>query len=240
MAEEKEEREQKQSDAEFNAYAADYDASLAAGLKLTGADKAHYARERISWLRESAAMAGVTKIDRVLDFGFGDGDAAPLLRDILGAREVVGVEVSTAMLARARARHPWARFELMDSLPSLGAFDVAYCNGVFHHIPVAERASAVRRVRDALRVGGVFGLWENHPWNPGTRFVMSRVSFDRDAIMLSPPETRRLLNANGLRTMRTDHRFIFPGGLSILRPVEKLLSRLPIGGQYQVLARRDS
>ena len=228
------------SDAEFDAYAAEYDASLAAGLRLTGADKTYYARERITWLRERAAAAGVTHVERVLDFGFGDGDAAPLLREILGAREVVGVEVSPAMLARARGRHPWARFELMDALPSLGTFDVVYCNGVFHHIPVAERADAVRRVRDALRVGGVFGLWENHPWNPGTRFVMNRVSFDRDAVLLSPPETRRLVNANGLRALRTDHRFIFPGGLAILRPLERLLSRLPIGGQYQVLSRRES
>lgn len=225
--------------AEFDAHAAAYDADLEQGLKLTGADKAYYARERIAWLKDSAAAAGVARVDRVLDFGFGDGDAAPLLRDILGAREVVGVEVSAAMLNTARARHPWARFELMDAMPTLGAFDVAYCNGVFHHIPVAERAGAVRRVRDALRVGGVFGLWENHPWNPGTRFVMSRVSFDRDAIMLSPPETRRLLNANGLRTLRTDHRFIFPGGLAVLKPIERLLSRLPIGGQYQVLARKE-
>lgn len=225
--------------AEFDAYAAEYDASLAEGLRLTGADKTYYARERIAWLRDSAAAAGVARVERVLDFGFGDGDAAPLLREILGAREVVGVEVSPAMLVRARERHPWARFELMDALPRLGAFDVAYCNGVFHHIPVVQRAAAVRRVRDALRVGGVFGLWENHPWNPGTRFVMRQVSFDRDAIMLSPPESRRLLNANGLRTLRTDHRFIFPGGLSFLLPVERLLSRLPIGGQYQVLSRRE-
>lgn len=34
-------------DAEFDAYAAEYDASLAAGLSLTGEDKWHYARERI-------------------------------------------------------------------------------------------------------------------------------------------------------------------------------------------------
>ncbi len=224
---------------EFDAYAAEYDASLAEGLRVTGADKAYYARERITWLRESAASAGVSRVDRVLDFGCGDGDAAPMLRSVLGAREVVGVEVSPAMLARARARHPWARFELVDALPTLGAFDVAYCNGVFHHIAVAERAAAVRRVHDALRIGGVFGLWENHPWNPGTRYVMSRVRFDRDAIMLSPPETRRLLRANGLRPLRTDHHFIFPGGLAVLRRVERLLSRLPIGGQYQVLARRE-
>lgn len=227
-------------DAEFDAYAAEYDASLAAGLSLTGEDKWHYARERIRWLRRQAARAGVSRIDRVLDFGCGDGDAAPLLRELLGAQEVVGVDVSPAMLARARERNPGARFELIEALPSLGAFDVAYCNGVFHHIPVADRAQAAASVRAALRPGGVFGLWENNPWNPGTRIVMRRVEFDRDAIMLSPPETRRLLRRAGLTVLRTDHLFIFPRALAPLRVLEPWVSRLPIGGQYEVLARRDA
>jgi SAM-dependent methyltransferase len=227
------------ADAEFDAYAAEYDAALEAGLRLTGADKRYYATQRITWLAAGVRAAGLRTIDRVLDFGCGDGDASPLLRDLLGAREVVGVDVSSAMLARARMRHPWARFVAMDALAGEGGFDVAYCNGVFHHIPRADRVGAMRQVRDALRPGGLFGMWENHPWNPGTRFVMSRVKFDREADLLSPPVARRLVRGSGLRVLRTDHLFIFPGGSAALRPVEHLLSRLPIGGQYEVLARRD-
>lgn len=226
--------------AEFDTYAAEYDESLAAGLGLTGEGKDYYARRRIAWLRAQAERAGVGRIDRVLDFGCGDGDAAPLLTELLGARDVVGVDVSPAMLARARQRNPGARFEPIDALPSLGAFDVAYCNGVFHHIPVVERRAAAAAVRASLRPGGMFGLWENNPWNPGTRIVMKRVSFDRDAITLTPPETRRLLRGAGFTVLRTDHLFIFPRLLAPLRAIEPWVSRLPLGGQYEVLGRRDA
>lgn len=223
---------------DFDAHAEGYDGALAEGLQLTGESKSYFAERRISWLREQAARLGFSAIERVLDYGCGDGDAAPLLRDILGAREVAGVDASTAMVARAASTHPWARFAPLASIASLGRFDLVYCNGVFHHIAPAERAEAVRRVLAALTPSGVFALWENHPWNPGTRLVMRRVPFDRDAIMLSPPETRRLLRRAGFAVLRTDHLFIFPRALASLRPLERFVSRLPIGGQYQVLAQR--
>ena len=65
--------------------------------------------------------------------------------------------------------------------------NLAYCNGVFHHIPLVERSAAVACVNRALRAGGLFALWENNPWNPGTRYVMAHCDFDRDAITLTPP-----------------------------------------------------
>ena len=71
--------------------------------------------------------------------------------------------------------------------------DLAYCNGVFHHIPPAQRAEALALVNRALRAGGLFSFWENSPWSLATRYVMSRCAFDRDAIMLTPPEARSLL-----------------------------------------------
>ena len=224
--------------AEFDAYAADYDAALQEGLKLTGAGKEHYAEQRALLLRDRLVGLGIRSVKRVLDFGCGDGDAAPVLREVLGASEVVGVDVSDAMLTRARERHGWARFATIAELPSLGTFDAAYVNGVFHHIPRAERAGAARAVFGALRSGGAWGFWENHPWNPGTRLVMSRVRFDRDADMLSPPTSRALLRAAGFRIVRTDHLFILPVGNALVRRLERLVSRLPLGGQYMVLAQK--
>ncbi len=226
------------SSAEFDEYAAEYDAALQEGLKLTGAGKEHYAEQRALFLRDRLRALGIAKVARVLDFGCGDGDAAPVLREVLGATEVVGVDVSDAMLARARERHGWARFATIAELPQLGAFDAAYCNGVFHHISRAERLEAARHVLRALKPGGAWGFWENHPWNPGTRIVMSRVSFDRDADMLSPPRSRALLREAGFGVVRTDHLFILPVGSAAVRRIERLISRLPIGGQYMVLARK--
>jgi hypothetical protein len=63
--------------------------------------------------------------------------------------------------------------------------------------------------------------------------------FDREAIPLSPVETRRLLKAHGFQIIRTDFLFIFPHVLRWLRWLEPFLSRIPLGGQYQVLCRRS-
>ena len=38
----------------------------------------------------------------------------------------------------------------------------------------------------ALLTGGVLALFENNPWNPGTRLVMKRIPFDRNAQTISP------------------------------------------------------
>jgi SAM-dependent methyltransferase len=222
----------------FDQYAAAYDEALRQGLRLTGESKAHYAERRVRWLRSTLGRCGISACGRVLDFGCGDGDAAPLLRELLGAGNVTGVDASPAMIALAARRHPWATFGTTAELPHFKPFDAAYCNGVFHHVPTIDRLGAARAVYDALRPGGVFGFWENHPWNPGTRMVMRRIPFDHDAVLLSPSGARRLLRQAGFTIVRTDHLFIFPAWLSALRPLERFVSRLPIGGQYQVLAQR--
>ena len=116
--------------------------------------------------------------------------------------------------------------------------DLAYCNGVFHHIPPAQRAEALALVNRALRVGGSFSFWENSPWSLATRYVMSRCAFDRDAIMLTPPEARCLLRDGGFEILRTDFRFIFPRALRALRKIEDFVHRLPLGTQYQILCRK--
>jgi hypothetical protein len=109
---------------------------------------------------------------------------------------------------------------------------------VFHHIPVSERAGAMRYVFDFLRPGGCFGLFENNPWSPGARLVMKRIPFDRDAVMLWPAETRRLMRDAGFEVVRTDFLFIFPRPLAFLRGLEPALCGLPLGAQYMVLGRK--
>jgi hypothetical protein len=56
--------------------------------------------------------------------------------------------------------------------------------------------------------------------------------------MLSVREARQLLLDAGFEIVRSDFLFIFPAVLSWLRFLERPLSKLPIGAQYQVLARR--
>jgi SAM-dependent methyltransferase len=228
-------------DAEFDAFAADYDAALNEGLSVVGESKEFFARERVRWLRRRLIERGFPSGGKLLDFGCGAGGGTPYFLDELGVASVVGVDVSDGLLDVARARFgrdARVTFARTEQRVPRGDFDLAFVNGVFHHIPLEKRLAAARYVHDALRPGGILAFWENNPWNPGTRYVMRRIPFDRDARTLTPPEARRLLRAAGFTVGRADFRFVFPRALSWLRPLEVLLAPLPLGGQYLLLGVR--
>lgn len=223
-------------EADFDAYAAEYDRALNQGIAVSGEDKYYFARGRIAWLAKCLGEHPKT----VVDYGCGTGASIPYLLDLLGADEVTGLDVSEKVLQEADRRHGTARarFATLEEYHPSGQADLVFCNGVFHHIPPDRRAGAIEYVRSSLRPGGLLALWENNPWNPGTRLVMSRIPFDRDAITLSPPAARRMMRAGGFEVMRTDFLFIFPKPLAGLRLLEPSLAKLPFGAQYMVMGRR--
>jgi SAM-dependent methyltransferase len=227
-----------ETEAEFNAYAAEYDALLARGISISGEDKNYFAKARVVWLAH--CLAGFQKHPlTAMDFGCGTGSATPFLLNELQLEELVGVDASDQSLAIARNVHgKRARFVPLAEYRPEGLFDLVFCNGVFHHIPPSARIAAVGTVYSSLRPGGMFAFWENNPWNPGTRYIMRRIAFDRNAVPLSPPTSRRLLREAGFEIKRTDFLFFFPRFLSLLRPFEPNLARFPLGAQYQVLCQK--
>lgn len=82
---------------------------------------------------------------RVLDVGCGTGALAQLVIEALPHCELVGIDLSSAMLDRARQRlGQRADLHQADSehLPFADeSFDVAYCNDSFHHYPDPRRAA---------------------------------------------------------------------------------------------------
>ncbi len=225
--------------AQFDRYATDYDAALAQGLRVSGEDKDYFAQRRVAWL--AACLERVAYRPRsAMDFGCGTGSATPFLLGLGGVESLIGVDVSEKSIDEARRLHSAtrARFLVFSDYEPDGMLDLAFCNGVFHHIPPAERAEAIRYVYGSLRPGGIFAFWENNPWNPGTRYVMSRIPFDRDAVTLTPPEARGLLRSGGFEILRTDFLFIFPRLLGWFRAIEPFVARMPLGAQYQILGRK--
>lgn len=226
--------------AEFDRFADNYDDCLNDALAASGETKEFFAWERVQWLAKCLKKIGRPS-NKVLDYGCGTGDTTQFLREILGSESVVGLDVSTLSLERARERHGgYAQFFTFGEYVPDGSIDVVYCNGVFHHIPVGERAAAVDYVFRCLRPGGIFALWENNPWNPGTQYVMHKCEFDHDAVKISPPEAARLLRKGGFEILRKDFRFFFPRLLKVMRPAERLLVKVPLAGQYQALARKPT
>ena len=223
----------------FDEYAVAYEGALANAIAPSGEGREYFAAGRVAWLNR-CLIGAREKPRELLDFGCGDGATTPLLLAGLYAESATGIDVSAKSLAIARKNHatPRVRFESIAEFHTSGRIDLAYCNGVFHHIALIHRAEALALVNRALRRGGLFSFWENNPWSLATRYVMSRCVFDRDAITLTPPEARHLLQSGGFEILRTDFRFIFPRVLRALRKMEDFLYRLPIGTQYQILCRK--
>jgi trans-aconitate methyltransferase len=224
---------------DFDQFSSDYDSALAEGLSLTGEDKLYFARGRLAWLAQVLAKFPM-RTESLIDYGCGTGTSASLFFEQLGVEEIIGLDPSINSLEVARKTHDTARMKFyhLDEYQPCGQIDLTFCNGVFHHIPPKERADTISYIYRCLRPGGFFAVWENNPWNPGTRFVMSRIPFDRDAVMLSHTEMGRIVKKCGFEVLRTDFLFIFPKALRFLRWIEPSLSRLPLGGQYQVLCRK--
>src|SRR5579863_2487404 len=224
---------------EFDYFASSYDSDLNQALAATGEDKQYFANGRVEWLRRCMNRYA-EKPRLILDYGCGIGDTCWLLAKAFEARSVVGLDISARSIAEARRRNQSSvcEFKIIEEHAAMGTTDLAYCNGVFHHIPVEKRVPALQYVFRCLRPGGWFGFWENNPWNPGTRHVMAQCVFDRDAITIPPAEGRKLVQSAGFEVVSTNYRFFFPRVLKVFRFLEPALVGVPVGAQYQVLCRR--
>jgi SAM-dependent methyltransferase len=216
---------------------AEYRQMLDKGIRLSGEDQEFFIRGRLDSLQ--SRLPPDFMVRRILDFGCGIGTATSHLADRFPHAEVLGVDTSENALEYAREHYgsDRIRFRGLTELSQEHGFDLCYVNGVFHHIEPASRSGAIQSIHRALRSGGVLALFENNPWNPGTRMVMSRIPFDRDAVTLSLPETKGLVRSGGFtRPALGWSLFYFPRPLAFLRFSEGALSHLPLGAQYCVMA----
>lgn len=223
------------NDNEFDNFASTYDEALTRGIAISGEGKEYFARERLRWLRYRLDHLGMSP-KRIMDFGCGIGTATPFIQEFFPDAFIVGVDVSEESVAIAKETFggQTVRFETLNNCRE-SDFDLVFCNGVFHHIPPPERRAALDNIGTILRLGGVFALFENNPWNPGTRLVMSRIPFDRDAVTLSPLESKRMVCRLGFNVHAVDFLFFFPRFLSFFRSLESLLRAIPLGAQYLVM-----
>jgi SAM-dependent methyltransferase len=224
----------------FDEFDETYEEACGRGLALAGESRDYFAAARLEftagWLRSLQCDSP----QRIVDFGCGAGHSTPHLRQLFPEADILGLDVSRKAIARAQNLYVGHKvsFEVLSDYHPSQDQDLVYCNGVFHHIKPDERSYWTRRVYGMLAPGGWFSLWENNPWNPGTRMVMKRIPFDRDAVPISSTKSRRLLLQSQFELIGTRYRFYFPHRLRQLRFLERYGARLPLGAQYCVLARK--
>ena len=220
----------------FELEAGEYEAQCAEGLALSGESKAYFARGRLTFLRAWWDATGRNEPRRVIDFGSGVGDVTALLAETFPKAEIIGLERSHRCLELARENFSDTQLSFRSVDEPHPPADLVHLNGVVHHVPPAERTELFRRIHELTVPRGAVALFENNPLNPGTRLVMRRIPFDRDAVPVGSSEIRRRFRQAGMVPLATRYLFYFPHVLRFLRLLEPGLTRIPLGAQYVVIA----
>jgi SAM-dependent methyltransferase len=187
-----------------------------------------------------------------LDFGCGNGrmlksllesDALkPLVEQ--GGLRLFGFDTSVESINQAKSLMGDDRVCLvsdLNALPWSMRFDLVLSCHVFHHIPLAERATAVKILRNRMKPSSRLVIWEHNPFNPFTRMLVKMCPFDADARLLTLNRTKTLFGKSSFRCRELAYVNVFPPRwlrLNAVSAIEVKLSRLPIGAQYWVMFER--
>lgn len=223
----------------FDEYALSYDADLCRGLRWSGRGPEWFAERRVDCVREHTRQLGLAP-RRVVEFGCGTGNHVPFLRAAFPGCRFIGIDISRESLDVAAARFSDldVRFSTPEEYAGEDEADLVYVNGVFHHIPPAEHLRWLNLLHGMMAVDALLAVFDNNPFSIPARLVMRSIPFDRDAVMVNPYGFARLMRAAGFDDPRLRFHFLFPRVLSCLNPIESLVSRLPLGAQFSLFARR--
>lgn len=232
------------NEAEFDKFAEEYRSLHAASIAMSGEKPDFFAEYKIADVAREYYRRPLpgNASPAVLDFGAGSGGLVPFVSSYLPDSQLTCLDVSKRCLEVAEKRFPdCAKYVHFDGIHipfPAGHFHVAYAACVFHHIDPAEHAPLLRELRRVIRPDGMFAVFEHNPYNPLTVRVVNNCVFDENARLIRASEMKRRLEAAGFGDVKIRYRIFFPHALRILRPIERALTWLPLGGQYYVLARR--
>ena len=228
------------NEAEFDQYAEHYESMMRENIAVTGEGPEYFARYKILDTRLICDREGIEP-ETILDFGSGIGASTPFFAELFPSSRKLSADVSEKSLEFLQSRYPnfsepvhisHDRIPLTDSSVAL-----VFTACVFHHIPANEHIHWLKEIRRVLKPNGMFVLFEHNPLNPLTVRAVNTCPFDENAVLI-PAKTmmQRLMNA-GFSASEKRYRIFFPSVLSALRPIEKALTWLPLGGQYSLAAK---
>ena len=228
---------QERTPAEFNEYASNYEAVINDYVGVFGQPQEFYTRAKADHLRHILDAKGGTKTLEVLDVGCGHGLVHPYLSGT--SYRLTGIDVAEDAIEIARRRNPHVDYDVYDGsrLPYADeTFDVLFTICVMHHVAVDQRDTFLSEARRVLRPGDTFVIFEHNKLNPLVQWIVARIPFDRNAVLLTSWHTQKLVRNAGFREIDCNYILFFPFDVAPLRKVEDYLGWLPMGAQYCVAA----
>lgn len=227
--------------AEFDQFAQNYRKQQTKGHSfLTGEDSHYFARLKAKKLKEwlPCYFKGTPK--NILDFGCGDGLMTYEVQRQFPKSEIHGVDNSPESIKIAEKNYPDIKYHLStDNLKMFqkNQFDVLLATHVFHHILFEQHKHYIKEITRILRPGGILVFYELNPLNPGTWYIFKDHPMEKNATMLKPWYSKKLLKPYG-KTTFLSYSF-FPSILKMFRPIEPYLAKIPFGGLYTIILQKS-
>ena len=219
---------------EFDKFAENYHESLRKSLAVTRTSDEYQAEYKVRLLKSRLAQ-GVSGLN-VLDFGCGVGLALPYLLEQFSGSKMFATDVSEVSLDMVRARFPQVTI-VGSALNTIEKFDLIFMSTVLHHITSSARVEILKKLRANLKPDGRLVVIEHNTYNPLTRRIVSNCPMDADAELISMRDIKKLLGAScGFKIRETGYCSFFPEPLKVLAKLDRVLKKIPLGGQYFVVA----
>jgi ubiquinone/menaquinone biosynthesis C-methylase UbiE len=203
-------------------------------LKLTGYSSWYFAQRKIREI--SNQIKNTNEPLCILDLGCGDGLCTFFLHNHFPNAHLHGLDISTGMIQKARQRNiAKSKFSTYDGkhIP----YDDEYFNiimvaNVLHHITgTRNHLSILSECYRILNTKGILFVFEHNPLNPITCHIVRNCPFDKNAVLITHYNMRKILGHAGfVTTCRFIH--FLPAFLHKLEFLEKGLWWAPLGGQY--------
>ncbi len=230
----------------FDKFAHNYDDGHAKAVKMSGFEPAYFHEYKCREIAEYLKTKGQSeKSIRLLNYGCGTGNSEKYLRKYLPAASIYSTDISEKSIKKAREANSGlsdVTFEPFDGMkiPFPIEFDIVFIANVFHHIRHEKHVEILKMLHSKLKKDGILFIFELNPLNPLTMLVAIRndYRFDKDAKLLNPFYTKRILQEAGFSEKQIRYTIFFPQILSPLIPYEKYLVKFPLGAHYYFVARR--
>ncbi len=220
----------------FEQLSPEYKKILNKDVRIFGEGAEYFARSKAGYVKDHV---GSDFKGHILDYGCGIGLVAKSLRDCFNDAgvKIFAYDVSREAIRQACKVSNGIVFTYDFNHLKKESFDVIIIANVLHHMKVAERRSFLEKIVPLLNKNGDIFIFEHNPYNPLTRLVVRSSVIDRGASLLRLSETVKLLNSAGINAYKTSYITFFPKILKILRSLEPLMGRVPIGAQYMCVGK---
>lgn len=226
--------------ADFNEYKDTYKREVDKSIRFSGQPVEFFTEIKAKIILESAKRLNgdITRLE-VLDLGCGNG-----LTDMFLVNEfqiLSGIDVASEAVEKAKVLNPTVDYKVYDGseLPfHENKFDIVFIICVMHHLQIKQRYDFLAETKRVLKEGGLLMIFEHNPLNYFTRYAVLNCEFDKDALLITKTELKKLIYGNGFSLVDENYIIFFPFRGKLFRFIEKGLRRLPLGAQYYLIAQK--